>query len=69
MFQSAYFGDYDDDNDDQTDEAELVRQGQHFCLTNYCKTDESAKGCHDGTWDAVEDCEPVCAPPCQVTIL
>ena len=31
--------------------------------------DDQSKGCHDGTWDAVEDCEPVCAPPCQVTIL
>ena len=29
-------------------------------------TTESELLCHHGVWDAVEDCKPVCDPPCQV---
>ena len=39
------------------------------CLPGHAFSDgttESELLCHHGVWDAVEDCKPVCDPPCQV---
>ena len=38
------------------------------CLSGHAFTDgttEAELSCHHGVWDPVEDCKPVCDPPCQ----
>ena len=38
------------------------------CLSGHAFTDgttEAELSCHHGVWDPVEDCNPVCDPPCQ----